>query len=306
MSVAPDLPPRVSRTPEGVRPHPLLAGAVDTHVHPGPAFIRRRLSVVDAARDARGAGMAAIVVKDHHMPTVALAELAAQQVGFPVHGSLVLNASVGGCNAEAVEASVRMGARVVWLPTISARNHQAGITAGASFPPSGRGREAQGLVELVVGGRPVPALCGVLELLGQHPGVVLATGHASAAEVDVILPAALAAGIEKVIVTHPDYLVGADHDQLRAWTRRGAYAELAGSTSWSGSALYSVPVARSLAMIRGLGSEHVVMSSDFGQVDNPPPVAAMSAWIAELLDSGLGENDLVRMLRTNPAALLDA
>lgn len=250
--------------------------------------------------------MAAIVVKDHHMPTVALAALATQQVGLPVHGSLVLNASLGGCNAEAVEASVLMGARVVWLPTISAHNHRAAVSAGASFPLSGRGRDAQRIVELVVDGRPTSALSGVLELLGQHPRVVLATGHAGAAEVDVILPAALAAGVERVIVTHPAYLVGADDGQLQAWARRGAYAEIAGSTSWSGSSLHSVPVARTLAMIRILGSEHIVMSSDFGQIDNPPPVTAMSAWIEELLGFGLGENDLVRMLRTNPAALLDA
>ena len=44
----------------------LLVGAVDLHQHPGPSPFPRRMSILDAARDARDAGFRAIVAKSHH------------------------------------------------------------------------------------------------------------------------------------------------------------------------------------------------------------------------------------------------
>ncbi len=44
----------------------LLVGAVDLHQHPGPSPFPRRMSILDAARDASSAGFRAIVAKSHH------------------------------------------------------------------------------------------------------------------------------------------------------------------------------------------------------------------------------------------------
>ena len=38
-------------------------------------------------------------------------------------GSVTLNDAVGGLNPFAVEAALDLGARVIWMPTISAQNH---------------------------------------------------------------------------------------------------------------------------------------------------------------------------------------
>ena len=38
-------------------------------------------------------------------------------------GGIVLNNSVGGLNCNAIDAAIAMGAKIVWMPTVSAKNH---------------------------------------------------------------------------------------------------------------------------------------------------------------------------------------
>jgi hypothetical protein len=264
------------------------------------------LSIIEAALEYREAGVRTFVVKDHHMPTAALAQVAEEAVpGVEVLGSLVLNASVGGCNASAVEASVQMGAAIVWLPTISSENHQLSMKAGVVFPGSGRAsRRGETVIPIVGQGRITEGLRQVLEVLSQYPNVVLATGHASAAEVEIVLPAALRAGVSRIVITHPAYIVGAEDDQLARWARLGARLEIAGSTAWTGSSLAAVPIGRTLEMLKKLPEESLILSSDFGQVDNPTPISAMAYWLSELLACKVPYDKLSRMFRENPGALL--
>ena len=58
----------------------VMHGAIDMHVHFGPDMppaadlgVARRLDGLGTARQARDAGMRAIVIKSHHWPTGALA-----------------------------------------------------------------------------------------------------------------------------------------------------------------------------------------------------------------------------------------
>ena len=60
-----------------------------------------------------------------------------------------------------------------------------------------------------------------------------------------------------------------------------------------------------LGWIEKLGPEHIVLASDFGQAANPKPVDAWLRVGEALLDMGLPEKDLRRMVRDNPTYLLN-
>ena len=47
----------------------LLIGAIDMHCHAGPSLFDRDLDYVRAAEEGKAAGMRALVIKDHLMPS---------------------------------------------------------------------------------------------------------------------------------------------------------------------------------------------------------------------------------------------
>lgn len=64
----------------------------------------------------------AFVVKDHYCPTMLSAYIAEKYVGdgsCRVFGGIAMNNSVGGINLKAVDAAVAIGAKLVWMPTVS-------------------------------------------------------------------------------------------------------------------------------------------------------------------------------------------
>ena len=80
----------------------------------------------------------AFVVKDHYCPTMLSAYIAEKYVGdgsCRVFGGIALNNSVGGINLKAVDAAVAIGAKLVWMPTVSALRHKIMHSSkGVAFP----------------------------------------------------------------------------------------------------------------------------------------------------------------------------
>ena len=124
-----------------------LEGIVDLHVHAGPDVRVRKMSLVDLVNAADAAGMRALLVKNHHTSTVlAAAAVLESGPGIRVFGGLACNEWVGGLNTSAVEAALQMGAREIWMPTLSAENERAhkdragtGIVVRISLGSPGRG-----------------------------------------------------------------------------------------------------------------------------------------------------------------------
>ncbi len=102
-----------------------LAGAIDTHVHSSPDVTPRVLDDLGVVAAAARAGLRGIVLKSHHFATAPRAVLAQTQAAeLSVFGGIVLNrSSCGGFNPDAVRVNLAVGGRIVWMPTISARNH---------------------------------------------------------------------------------------------------------------------------------------------------------------------------------------
>lgn len=102
----------------------LLQGACDTHVHFAPDIVPRLLSGPQLAAEARELGMRAILLKNHYCPTYLTASAIDEMFpGLRVFGGLVLNAACGGLNPDAVRCALRMGAKEIWMPTVSSLRH---------------------------------------------------------------------------------------------------------------------------------------------------------------------------------------
>src|SRR5436190_17715257 len=102
-----------------------LEGAVDLHVHSAPDVDRRRFDDLQLSRAAKEAGVGAVLIKSHQNSTVERAWLVSKVVpGIQVFGGLVLNETVGGLNPTAVRLALTLGAKQIWMPTRSARNHR--------------------------------------------------------------------------------------------------------------------------------------------------------------------------------------
>jgi hypothetical protein len=56
--------------------------------------------------------------------------------------------------------------------------------------------------------------------------------------------------------------------------------------------------------IRAIGPEFCIMSTDSGQVVNPPPVKVMAWYIKEMLQYGFSSRAIRTMTTTNPARIL--
>lgn len=288
----------------------LLKGAVDIHVHSGPDLYSRIHDHFQLARNAREAGYRALVIKSHNFPTAVQALMVQREIsGIDVFGSIALNLQVGGLNPIAVEAALKYGAKQVFLPTVDSVKHTE-LTGGEV------GQHGKGLV--VKGGlseytRKQPRLCimdenrvllpevhEILRMIAED-NVIMNVGHISIEEIEELVPAARSAGVSKVVVDHPFFskITLEQQEKLVAAGVKMNYTAGELLPRW-----WSVSVEDFAAAIRRIGPENIVISSDCGQLHNPPPVEGLRIVVQLLLEEGFSETEITRMLHQNPAELL--
>ncbi len=279
-----------------------LTGAADLHVHFGPDPHRARsVDALGAAREAAVVGHAAIVLKSHDTPTAQLATtvgatIASTVGGLHVFGGICCDREVGGLNPAAVEVALRLGAAIVWLPTLSSRQDQAnGVGAQLGIP-------GPGLTVVDDDGALLPETHEVLALVAEHDAI-LATGHVSADEHYAVVREL--AGRAKVLVTHAmEELAGPNLSQQQCveLAALGAHIELCALTCTG--FLATRDPAELAACARAVGVDRVTLGSDFGQARNEHPAAGLQTYADLLLAAGLTETEIRRMACTNPSALL--
>lgn len=288
----------------------LLVGGVDLHVHPGPSPFPRRMSILDAATDAATVGFRALVAKSHHhsMQTdiLALESAGLQDVPVKVYGGVALNRTVGGLNPYAVELALRMGGKVVWFPTISSHAHiDFHAHHHSGFPTSGVPlRDNEPISILDESGALVPEAHDIIDVIAGEEAV-LNCGHLPAAEIDVLVPAAFAGGVTRVVISHPDFVVGAEPERIADWARQGAYVEHCLAMLVGRSAAdKEPPMDRIGPFYQAAGSERTIFSSDLGQAGNPLPITGYRRMVRILLDSGVQHDAIKAMVGGNAGQLL--
>lgn len=286
----------------------LLHGAIDLHQHAAPSIFERVTDDIGLAVEARRRGMRAVLVKAHEHDTAGRAALVRRQVpGIEAFGGVVLNHAVGGLNPYAVETSIKLGGRMVWMPTLSARHHIAyfgGSHFGGSMRSSGPEPAAPpaGLSVLGADGALLPAVGEILALIAAAD-ICLSTGHLSLPEIHVLLPAARAAGVRKLLVTHPDLaLSGIPVVEQKALAAHGALLEkdiITMMPAWQ-----SITLGQMVESIRAVGPAHCVLATDFGQLHHPVPPEGLRMFVQLLLEQGLTPEEIRTMVADNPARLL--
>jgi hypothetical protein len=276
-----------------------LTGAADLHCHFGPDPHRERsVDAFEAAREAAAAGHHAIVLKSHDFPTAALAWAVQRDAGdtISVFGGICCDREVGGVNPAAVETALRLGARIVWLPTLSSRqDFENGVAAQLGIP-------GPGIVVADGDGNLLPETREILALVREHDAI-LATGHVSAAEHYAVVEEFARGG--KVLLTHAtEDLAGPKltSQQCRELAELGAWVELCAMTCVG--ALATKTIAQMVETIRAVGPARITLGTDFGQKINPHPAPGLQTYADALFAEGLGEADIRQMACTNPCELL--
>lgn len=178
----------------------LIKGGYDVHAHPDPSHFKRNTDDFEFVRKADKLEMAGVMLKSHYDPTGARARLANQYAGAKhtkAYAGVALNWPVGGLNPYAAESSLKMGGKMVWMPTRDSHNClQYGDMAGDFFKRPGI-RAFDGDKKLK------PEIYEILEVIRKYNGV-LATGHLYVDETLALCEAALDMGVTTVL-THPEY-----------------------------------------------------------------------------------------------------
>jgi Family of unknown function (DUF6282) len=273
-----------------------LAGVIDFHAHSAPDTVGRSLNSFAVVRQAKAAGLRAVVLKNHFVGTAALAQLAMQEVGgIEVFGGIALNISNGGINAEAVRRMIQVEGhrgKIVWLPTFDAENQVRFSKQDRAF------------VSVVKDGRPVPALKEVFELVAAND-LILASGHSSAAETLVLFEAARAAGVKRLLVTHVlSDSTRASVEQMKQFAALGAVMEFTYLTHLPVPLGQGVSVVECARAIHAVGAEHFLISSDLGQANTPVHTDGLRTFMAALKTAGVTDEEIDLVARRNPARLL--
>lgn len=271
----------------------------DAHVHAGPDVVHRRTDDIGTVTAYRRAGFTGCVLKSHYESTVGRAHAAAQQSGLAVYGGIVLNAPAGGINPSAVAAALLAGGRVVWMPTEDARAHaerglhrlvdheRRAAAASIAIPPLDW--STAGDIDLI------------LQMVADADAV-LATGHVGHAELSWLVPRALAAGVRRLLLTHPTYTVPALRPaEVAELCALGAHVEV---TAYQLSSQPGCQAADLAHLVRTVGFDRLVLSSDAGQPENPEPPEALESLVETLAGEGLDRAGLIAAASDVPARLI--
>lgn len=287
----------------------ILNGIVDMHVHAGPSVARRSFDSYEMLQQADEAGYKGFVIKDHYIPSIMTSIILDKHCskGCRVLGGVVLNNAVGGINVKMVETCYNMGARILWLPTMSAKwdiETRAGKFVGAgdtSIPekPISYVKEDGTLTEDIM---------ELLTWLKEHKDMVLCTGHVDIRDTLAMVKVAREMGIEKILVNHPYNTVKASYEQAKELADLGCYIEITAVCfkGVAGSEKFEVEMLK--PYFDNIPHEQLVIDSDIGAMTKAGPlygVDGMYKFLCLLHEKlGLTEEDINLMAKEVPAKLM--
>ncbi len=313
----------------------LLQGAIDIHVHATPHLPSspRRLDPVQAAIQARDAGMQAIVLMDVFQMSNGVAWVVNRAVpDFRVYGGLILNTVCGGLNPRAVKTAIGYGDGAKFVSfgahsTFFQASREGRIVDGEFTPlmdlyPDFKREEVDRAIRIPVEGPIGRDLEEILQLISDNSHVFLNTGHVSADEAIRLVDLSHEYGIKNVLVATAVTQI-ASTEQLQYMAGKGAFIEY---TLGAYSHTTSIPkthyyleleyaadeetgevsgsLRKAAEQIQELGADHCIIATDFGGYTLPDPVEGLREFIASLLDLGIPADDVRKLAKSNPEKLL--
>ncbi len=284
----------------------LLVGAVDLHCHSGPAAMPRTLDHHEALLDCAAAKFSALLYKDHFYLGTAHAMILEKlfpDLGVKLFSGIALNNASGGINPHAVDHAVKLGAKIVWMPTLSAANHiDQAMGQGKSFPKTAKKMlDPIPLRATDANGEITDATKQVLDLIAEAD-VILAGGHLDAAEMIKVFAEAKRRGVNRMLVNHPTYLIGCTDDDIRELVSIGAHIEHSICMWVEGKSKKFTPE-ELVHLIEVAGVDRTILSSDLGLMGGPKPVEGFRQVVHLLLDQQVPKEDIRKLVSTNAKRL---
>jgi hypothetical protein len=297
---------------------PSLVGAIDVHLHldpdaPGTNGVIRAIDVFDATTIAMARGMRGFVFKTHQDTSSASgAYLVRRHVSptFEIFGRMASNYATGGINVATLEhfTQIKGGwGRIFEMPT---RDSITATRAPGSMDKDNLARTRpwmlmmpEGTPAFIAVSKDGQLLPEVKHLIGElakirtadsNGRMVLATGHATPEEHLLLAQEGRRLGLN-VLLTHPG-----DIPQLPEAARLGAYIELTAAQVYKTRA----QSAAAAALVKKIGAEHIIVSTDCGQTNNVYPTDCLVLAARGLRANGVTQRELDLMYKVNPAKLL--
>jgi hypothetical protein len=291
-----------------------LKGCIDLHIHTGPDRYRRIWSDIETVEMALQYGMKAIVLKNHVESTVGRAYHASKiYTDVQVFGGLILNKFVGGINPVAVEEALKMGAKIIWMPTLHSAHHMQVIGTSATLaldkPPitekekvRAGWHEKEG-ISVLEDGKLKKEVKETLEIISEYDAIC-STAHLSRDEIMKIAEFSRSIGFRKLLIAHPFFRVPAlGIEDLKKLVALGATPEFCAAISLGFHRYSSVEKVKEA--VDALGPEHCILSSDGGQTYNPIFPELLRIFAQTLHDRGVPKEHLNIMMRKNQETLLN-
>jgi hypothetical protein len=280
----------------------LMNGSIDMHTHFGPeSLVERRQDAIALANTAKSLGMRGLVLKNREYNTVPVAYLVNQLVpDFQVFGTLSMDRETGGINPAGVISALKMGAKIIWCPVFTTPNSRPLAEKTMVLKLTG-----ESVTMLDASGKLIPEAKEVMQMIKEYDAI-MATGHITPKEIFALAEYAVEIGFKKLLVTHAlqaiMMLEKLTVEQMVELTKMGVYIE---HSFWEWMpTLTTTPPELIVNAIKKIGTEYSIMSSDMGQVYNPPAPEGFRIFIATMLRKGLTESEIEMMVKTNPYKLL--
>jgi len=286
----------------------LLVGAIDLHCHSGPAAMPRILDHHEELMDAAAAKFRAVLYKDHFyggMAHAILLEKLFPETGVKLYSGIVLNNASGGINPHAVDHTIKLGGKIIWMPTLSAAQHIKAMAAGNStFPRTARKMlDPIPLSALDANGKLTDDTKKVIDLIAEGD-IILAGGHLPASELHILFDEAARRGVKKMMVNHPTYIVGCNDTDIRQLVAIGVKMEHSICMFIEGKSLKYSP--DDLAhLIEVAGVDNTILSSDLGLQFSQRPVDGFRSIVQILLDLQMPRASIRKLIADNAARFLN-
>ncbi len=291
-----------------------LQDAYDLHVHTGPDVNSRKLDDIEMCERYMKTGFKGYCIKSHYFCTAERARLMKKLYpSFNPIGAISLNYTAGAMNPNAVDISGRDGAKLVWFPTFDSKNeidYTFGDTCTYDVMPSWvavmqernkTGERIEGIY-LLENGNLTKKTKEVMDVIAKR-NMVLCTGHVSKAEIAAIVKEAPKHNLKKVVVTHATWSsIALSKEDQRGLAEMGAIIE---QCAGNNKTAYGITWEGMYNVIRYVGPENCIISSDCGNVNKPYPDVAMENMAERLCQNGFTQEEVRRMAVINTAMLVE-
>lgn len=276
----------------------------------------------ESSKEYAEAGFSAAVFKCQHLSSqygVPFVKrlLERENHDFEPIGSIVLNYPSGGFNPILVQSAIDIGAKVLWMPTIDAKNHyetfggpgqyEAGIKGHGPYGDRtdhfSDGYEGKpGLYALTDDGKLKEDVRLCIEMAVDNDLAIFA-GHPSYEEIYAIFEYAADLGHEKMVVDHPTLpITDMGHEEIESLVDLGAYVNwlfvlISPKFQWSTAEEFA-------SHIQKIGVDNSVVSSGMGQIANPTAPEALRILGELLIEQGFSKAEYKKMVRKTPKQLL--